>query len=89
LSSTSFLFDDELQRWFCVSAGEDDTAVVKTWNVRPSLTWKDGVWGPWTGSGKDEVRELLNTCTLLLHKGSLFVQHSGKSPEKLKKVPSS
>jgi hypothetical protein len=34
--------------------GEDDTAVVKTWNVRPSLTWKDGVWGPWTGSGKDE-----------------------------------
>jgi hypothetical protein len=54
LSSTSFLCDDELQRWFCVSAGEDDTAVVKTWNVRPSLTWKDGVWGPWTGSGKDE-----------------------------------
>lgn len=26
--------------------GEDDTQTVKTWNLRPSLQWDDGVWVP-------------------------------------------
>eukprot|EP00252_Welwitschia_mirabilis_P026603 TRINITY_DN877_c0_g1_i1.p1 TRINITY_DN877_c0_g1~~TRINITY_DN877_c0_g1_i1.p1 ORF type:complete len:2679 (+),score=711.17 TRINITY_DN877_c0_g1_i1:274-8310(+) len=28
--------------------GEGDTAVIKSWNLRPSLIWKDGQWIEWT-----------------------------------------
>lgn len=29
--------------------GENDTQIVKTWDLRPSLQWDGGKWAPWTG----------------------------------------
>lgn len=28
--------------------GEGDTSIIKAWNLRPSLIWKDGQWVEWT-----------------------------------------
>jgi hypothetical protein len=68
---------------FCKCPGEDDTAVVKTWNVRPSLTWKDGIWGPWTDTWNHEVRSCCILGHLLLQRFFLFFT-AGKCFERLK-----
>ncbi|KAL4178691.1 hypothetical protein AMTRI_Chr13g116350 [Amborella trichopoda] len=33
---------------------EGDSSVVKTWNLRPSLVWKDSHWVEWSHSNEDE-----------------------------------
>jgi len=30
--------------------GENDTQIVKVWDLRPSMQWEDGKWVPWANS---------------------------------------
>lgn len=30
--------------------GENDTQIIKVWDLRPSMQWEDGKWVPWANS---------------------------------------
>eukprot|EP01018_Ginkgo_biloba_P001781 Gb_15039 [translate_table: standard] len=69
--------------------GEGDTTIIKAWNLRPSLVWKDGQWVEWTNlkAQKDGAHEddLPSEKRQKLDKHE--IQGEGKGKEKLQKIP--
>lgn len=69
--------------------GEGDTSIIKAWNLRPSLIWKDGQWVEWT-SLKAE-KNVVHEGELPPEKRQKLDNHEtggdAKGKEKLQKVP--
>lgn len=69
--------------------GEGDTSIIKAWNLRPSLIWKDGQWVEWT-SLKAE-KNVAHEDELPPEKRQKLDNHEtggdAKGKEKLQKVP--
>lgn len=69
--------------------GEGDTSIIKAWNLRPSLIWKDGQWVEWT-SLKAE-KNVVHEGELPPEKRQKLDNHEtggdAKGKEKLEKLP--
>eukprot|EP01018_Ginkgo_biloba_P018815 Gb_04223 [translate_table: standard] len=69
--------------------GEGDTSIIKAWNLRPSLVWKDGQWVEWAYSNVE--KEVTCEDDLPLGKRQKVEKEDtgkeDKSKDKLQKIP--
>lgn len=56
--------------------GENDTQIVKVWDLRPSMQWEDGKWAPLTNSAT-KVPAYIRFAQLSLHVATALQPPSG------------